>query len=236
MDWLGFTGSVIGGLIGGLFTYFGVKLTLRHEDKKKFEEEKKQAIDKRPRLELASYKSVKDAKINSKADLNALMIHIDDVKLDENEIIHFYYDEKALDINNLVCLEYKFKNAGLTEIDDLSVVCNLPKDTSIIDMNQRETYIKEQSLNYVVWSDKRFIKPNETVTIKLYYIRDKVFTGLLSAPCAIYMRDINGRYWHQPLFAPTDKTDNSILCSYRDFKDASDIDIAIKCFKGEMHW
>lgn len=236
MDWLGFVGSVIGGSIGGLFTYFGVKLTLRHEDKKKFEEERKQAIDKRPRLKLLSFKSAKEAKINSKADLNALMIHIDDVKLVENKRIRFYYDEKALDINNLVCLEYKFKNNGLTEIDDLSLVCNLPKDTAIIDMNQRETYIEEQFLNYTVWSDKRFIKPNETVTIKLYYIKDKAFIDLLSAPCVIYMRDINGRYWYQPLFVPPDNIDDSVLCSYKDFKDASDIDIAIKCFKGEMFW
>lgn len=31
MDWLAFAGSILSGLIGGLFTYFGVRLTLKHE-------------------------------------------------------------------------------------------------------------------------------------------------------------------------------------------------------------
>ena len=45
MDWLSFAGSIIGGLIGGLFTFVGVKLTIRHEDQKKFEEEHKRIIE-----------------------------------------------------------------------------------------------------------------------------------------------------------------------------------------------
>ena len=35
MDWLAFAGSILGGLIGGLFTFIGVSLTIKHEDKKK---------------------------------------------------------------------------------------------------------------------------------------------------------------------------------------------------------
>lgn len=35
MDWLAFAGSILGGLIGGLFIYLGVRLTLKHEWEKK---------------------------------------------------------------------------------------------------------------------------------------------------------------------------------------------------------
>ncbi len=70
----------------------------------------------------------------------------------------------------------------------------------------------------------------------IYYIKNKVINGLIGSSLAIYMRDINGRYWHQPLFAPNNETDNSILCSFDDFKDATDIDIALKCFRGELPW
>ena len=42
MDWLAFAGSILGGLIGGLFTYFGVRLTLKHEKEK----EKKEVLIK----------------------------------------------------------------------------------------------------------------------------------------------------------------------------------------------
>ena len=29
MDWLAFAGSILGGLIGGLFTFIGVRLTIK---------------------------------------------------------------------------------------------------------------------------------------------------------------------------------------------------------------
>ena len=29
MDWLGFAGSIVGGIIGGLFTFLGVKVTIK---------------------------------------------------------------------------------------------------------------------------------------------------------------------------------------------------------------
>lgn len=42
MEWLSFFGSIIGGLIGGLFTYFGVVLTIKQQEKnRKLEEEEK---------------------------------------------------------------------------------------------------------------------------------------------------------------------------------------------------
>ncbi len=34
MDWLAFAGNILGGLIGGLFTYIGVRLTLNYEKEK----------------------------------------------------------------------------------------------------------------------------------------------------------------------------------------------------------
>lgn len=235
MDWLAFAGSIIGGLIGGLFTFIGVKLTLSHEDKKKMEEELRKAIDARPRLELDSFKNFEESNVDDDADLNALLLHIEDVNVDSRRI-SFAYDKKALDTKNLICVEYTFRNTGLTEIDDVAVVSCLPKDTAALDMSEREFFINKKCLNYSVWSKKRFIKNNDMIKIKVYYLKDKVITGLISCSCAIYMRDINGRYWHQPLFAPSNETDNSTHCLFKDFKDATDIDIAIKCFRGELPW
>lgn len=235
MDWLAFVGSILGGLIGGLFAFIGVKFTLKHEDKKKAEEELKKAINSRPRLELVSFKTFEESDVDSGADLNALILHIDNVENDSYGT-SFSYDNKALSLKNLVCIEYTFRNTGLTEIGDVVVVSCLPKDTAILELNEREFYINKKCLNYTAWSKKRFIKNNELIKIKIYYIKEKVITGLIGCPCAIYMRDINGRYWHQPLFAPTSETDNSTIRSFKDFKDATDIDTAIKCFRGELPW
>ena len=235
MDWLSFAGAIIGGLIGGLFTFLGVKITLRHDDKKRKEEEIKQAIEKRPRLELIKYKDLKESKLNSCADLKALILHIENVKL-EGPRIRFEYDKRALDNKELVCFDYNFKNTGATEIDDISLVCTLPRDTAVIDYDYKQTYLEEDLLNYAVWSNKRFIKPGESVSIKIFYLKDKIISGTLGCAVAIYIRDINGRYWHQPLFAPGQETDNSTLVSFKQFKDSSDIDTAIKCFRGELPW
>ncbi|CRH46507.1 Uncharacterised protein [Chlamydia trachomatis] len=49
VDWLAFAGSILGGPIAGLFTYFGVRLTLKHEREKKKEQLLKADAEK-PRL------------------------------------------------------------------------------------------------------------------------------------------------------------------------------------------
>ena len=223
MDWLAFAGSIIGGLIGGLFTYMGVKLTLRHEDQKKREEELKKIQDERPRLELISFKETKDSKSKKEADLNALFLR-------------FFYNEACLDSSNLVCIEYVFKNTGKTEIDYITLCSNCPKTTSLVALDNKDVYIKENFLNYAVDSNKRFIKPNDSVSIRLYYHKDELVVGMLSATIALYMRDINGRFWEQALFAPTKEIENSRLVSFKDYKDNCDTEIAIKCFRGEMFW
>ena len=39
MDWLGFLGSIISGIIGGLFTFLGVKVTIKNDDKETIQDE-----------------------------------------------------------------------------------------------------------------------------------------------------------------------------------------------------
>ena len=41
----------------------------------------------------------------------------------------------------------------------------------------------------------------------------------ISASVAIYMEDINGHLWHQPLFCPTNETKNSNRANYKEFRD-----------------
>ena len=55
--------SILGGLVSGLFTFLGVWLTIRHENKKARQEELKrqkekeeQLFENRPRLEIMGYK------------------------------------------------------------------------------------------------------------------------------------------------------------------------------------
>lgn len=81
MDWLSFAGSILGGLIGGIFTFFGVKLTLRHEDRKKLEERNKEIQANRPRMEINSVRVIEEfAEFEKEADLNVLFLEIKEKK------------------------------------------------------------------------------------------------------------------------------------------------------------
>ncbi|MCQ2776649.1 MAG: hypothetical protein MJ217_02925 [Bacilli bacterium] len=163
------------------------------------------------------------------------MLHIEDFKEIRNRP-NFIYDSKAKDLKNLICFEYKLKNIGLTEIDDVALVCNLYKDTALFDLEMSPLYIEDKLLNYVVYSEKRFIKTNDEIIVRIYFLKSKIIVGTLGASCSLYIRDINGRYWHQPIFVPDNSIESSTLSSYKNFKNYTDIDVAIKCFRGELPW
>ena len=54
MDWSVIIGSVLGGLVGGLFTFLGVFITIKHNEKVNFEKKREEMINNRPRLEIVN--------------------------------------------------------------------------------------------------------------------------------------------------------------------------------------
>lgn len=238
MDWLAFTGSILGGLIGGLFTFVGVHLTLRHDDKKKRQERIEKANLEKPRLEIISHKefkeATKDKSINN--DCNVLALGIMDFK-DIDGRASFFYNEAALDNKNLVFVEYEFVNSGLTEIEDICVSSNLPRSMSLIEYERKDIYINEHFLNYGVWSNKRYIKPKETFKLRVYYIKDQIPTTILRSPeLLVWLRDVNGFIWEQTLNAPENEIEISRMSNGSEFKNSIDIKKATECFRNPMLW
>ena len=238
MDWLAFAGSIIGGIIGGLFTFLGVKLTIKYDKEKEKKAEQLKAEETKPRLEIvhyAGFDSTKDIKTHNN-DCNVLVASILDYK-EVDGYARFYYNEKALDENNLDFVEYVFKNTGLTEITDVCITSNLQKDTAVFALERREYYIKENFLNYDVWSNKKFIKPGDTITVRIYYVKDQVVVSNLGfSPLSMWLLDINNRQWRQPLSAPMKETDVPYFARYSDFKNAIDFKKGIECFRNPMMW
>ena len=150
MEWIAFAGSVLGGLIAGFFTFIGVKATLQHEKEKEKKEELRKAEESKPRLEVLRYSDFKETANNSAEnyDCNVLALSILRFEEDDHGRARFYYDNKALDKKNLVFVEYELKNTGLTEIDDVCVTSNLPKNVSVFGCESRDLYINENLLNY----------------------------------------------------------------------------------------
>lgn len=233
-DWIGFAGSILGGIIGGLFTYLGVRMTLNYEDKKRKQDINNKAYEDRPRLEIVSFTELGES--SNTLDDNIAVLRFDCRINDKGETV-FIYNDKVHNKDDYISYKYVLKNTGNTEIDNITFVSNFPKDTSIININNLYIYLNNQIINYDVLLKKRFIKPNESVIVGISYIRDQIIlSNLGSATIGIYVQDINGRYWYQPLFAPKNEIGNSTRTNLKELKNAIDIDIAIDCFEGKEYW
>ena len=238
MDWLAFAGSILGGLIGGLFTYFGVRLTLKHEMEKEKKKQILKADAEKPRLEIVKFLNFEETKHNRNVnnDCNVLMLDIKKFAND-NGRARFFYDEQALKDGNLQFVEYELKNTGLTEIADICITGNLPRNLSLIELERKETYITENFLNYEVWSNKRYIKPGQSLKLRIYYIKDQVMVSNLGTPIiTIWLNDVNGRYWSQLLASPNNQIEISRYRKYSEFRENINIDTAIECFRNPYLW
>ena len=94
MEWLGFLGSIISGIIGGLFTFLGVKVTIKNDEKKRKKEELDKVIEKRPRFEIIDYKGFD---IEKNKNDNCFEITFLDIKnfYCEGSRAYFDYDKKS---------------------------------------------------------------------------------------------------------------------------------------------
>ena len=79
--------SVLGGLVSGLFTFLGVWLTIRHENKKarqeelkRQEEKEEQLFENRPRLEIMGYKKLTKYSLQKRADASIILCSIKEYK------------------------------------------------------------------------------------------------------------------------------------------------------------
>ena len=148
--------SVLGGLVGGLFTYFGVRLTLNHQDEQKRKENLRKQYDERPRLEITNFKSIKPFSSRAKFDCDFILTRYGDVCL-EGEHVLFSYNEKILDTKNLCCVEYKFTNTGKTEIEDVCFTSNQKELISLLPINETEFHIFHKLPECEAWTNKRYI-------------------------------------------------------------------------------
>ncbi len=229
--------SILGGLIAGLFTFLGVKMTIKYENEKKKDEEYKNILENKPRLEISEFKAFED--FFQENDNNTFGIAFLSIKNFSNSVgrAYFTYDKLASDSKNYIYVEYKLKNTGYTEIMNFCITTNLPKNTSIFNFQQKEFFINNNMLNYDVWGDVKYIKTGQEITIRVYYIKDKVVGSNLGNPSlTIWLIDVNNNWWEQKLDAPYNTIDTSYKSSQKNFKNCSDVRVAIECFNNPILW
>lgn len=237
MDWLAFAGSILGGLIGGLCTFAGVKLTIKHEKEKERREALEKANETKPRLEIVGFRDFLDT-VNDDTynpDFNVLALHIKGFR-DEGRA-RFYYNETALDIAGLYFVEYELKNTGLTEINQICITSNLPKNMSVMELEKRDFYIKQNLLNYDAWANKHYIKSGETIILRTYFIKETIIESNVGNPIfTIWLHDVNGRVWYQTLNAPMVEIGLPISGTRKQFYETIDVTPAIECFRDPRQW
>lgn len=236
MDWLGFLGSIISGIIGGLFTFLGVKVTIKNDNKKRKKEELDKAVEKRPRLEIVDYKGFDIEK--DKSD-NCFEITLLDIKqfFCEGSRACFDYDKKSKDNKNYNCVEYTLKNTGMTEIVEVCATSNLPKNMSVFPYERKDFFITNKMINHDVWSDHKYIKPGDFFNIKVYYLKDQIIYSNLGNPTiTLWLLDINGRLWSQSFSCPDNEVGVPYLNNINNFRAQTSVETAIQCFKDPMLW
>lgn len=213
--------SVIGGIIAGLFTYLGVRATIKHDEKKRRQDECQKAINERPRLEIVNYLDVNDfdSLNNEPADVEVLIAEIKGY-IEENGMIHPVYDNGVLE-NNLVFVEYELKNTGVREIEELCLVNNYQDRFASFPMESRNHFVRNKVLNFENRSNKRHVKKNEIIKIRILSVDEK--TLKMVGGISVFITDIFGVVWSQFLHSPNNDIEISRLSSNRELRDATDV-------------
>ena len=242
--------AIIGAFISGIISWIvSNKLQQRkeqREDTLAAQKERKEIFQARPEMDIVEYKDYLSRSgygIKQKCDIEIFVAHIDHVSIEDNgkkgkkkrEYVRAHFNPDDLDTHEWCCVIYTFKNVGKTDISTTDIICRYQKDTCIFPCALINEYIENNILNYSECYDRK-IRSGETVSLKLCYHKDRVITGLLSAIITIGMQDDNGRYWQQPLFAPTDRIYDSRQVDWKEYRDNLLPDLAIECFKNPGLW
>lgn len=229
--------SVIIGLIN-------VKISIENQKMKKDEfsrgREKyfREVFDARPRLEIVKKSDLANnkEKSNHPVDIDCLVVKIEKCVLSDQEPT-FEYDEKNLNRDEWVNVEFVLRNTGKSTISDLWFAWNSPKDTALFDV-KGDSYvwaIHNKFLNYRVLSTKT-LKTNEEISIRINYHKDRIMSSWFSAEGSFWLSDEYGKIWEQPLFVRDGEIYDSSNKSRRELEDNTDTDAAMKCFKNPYLW
>ena len=80
------------------------------------------------------------------------------------------------------------------------------------------------------------IKTDQVMKIRINFHEDWICHKIISAEASLWMFDEYNKVWEQPLFVHKTQLYDSSLTSYKSFRNYTDIDNAIRCFKQPHLW
>lgn len=212
MDWWQTIITALASILGGAFTFFGVYITLKYQNKK-------ERYDKRPSLVVTDYKSKQTYTKGSIHDLGIFLTKAEQEKLPQNVLNN---------TENWVCAEYSLMNIGKSEARDICVVTLLNGNTHIRAIEGSIDFVCD---NYgdenLACLCRKCLKPQEIFKLRICYYQNEIIPNKKGAPSmSLWLSDGDRKIsWRQFLFAPDNVLSDSVCLPYkRFFKEISPTD------------
>lgn len=169
------------------------------------------------------------------SDIDIFVALIKSAKYSDGSLL-VEYDAGIRDRKTWVFRQYELKNVGNTTIYETTIASNDKHhicvfNTGIFD----DEFPMDSILNYYELFDRR-IAPNEKFSLRIFYNKDAIISGFVSAVFEFFMKDDNGVYWAQPFFAPDTKTYESRRISSEEYRESILSDKAEECFREPFLW
>ena len=200
--------------------------------------EAKEIFDLRPKLITTKYvNNISGTEALNQADIECLVLPFREYKEVKTRQL-FIYDEKLLKKEEWVSLYFEFENKGRSPIDHLYVSYNDPKQTSMFDArdDQHLNYVKNELLNYSVFYEDKLLEPGSSISLKINFHKSLVGRNFISAEVSVWLFDQYGTIWEQPLFIHNGKIYDSHKVTFEQFKDNTNVESALKCFREPYLW
>lgn len=222
--------SILGGLIGGLFTFLGVYLTIKEQQKRDKIVLNSFIFATRPELEITNKTELHDYIGVEDSNISIVYCFFDYNK----EGKEFNYNEKYLESNNWKCIEYTFKNTGRTKIKHFSIATNYVKKTSISNSVNINSLVSSKYINYRQTYDIS-LSENSDIKIQFCFLKNKI-PDSIKAPISFWLVDVNNNYWIQDLFLPNSILHTSTKTTYEKMKAVTDEEKGFLYFQHPKEW
>ncbi|MBQ9314284.1 MAG: hypothetical protein IJ220_04685 [Clostridia bacterium] len=227
--------SIISAIVSGVIAFFTsfitTKMTIKNDNKKYNNDLKRQEIKDKPKFKVS--KTV--FRDDSEADMSIVAAAFENEK-DDNNNIKFVYDQCYKNNDELIHFDYIFKNVGKSAATELYFITTSPKNSSIILMEDKEDFLNHPFINYSELYDYNLIESGDSIKIRIYYHKDKIFSKIFSSPFCIVYKDEFGNYWEQPFFEREVKLYEPSKTTHKDLMQSISVEIALQCFENPLLW
>lgn len=207
--------SVLGGLVGGLFTFLGVKMTLAHEKQIRIEdkmeknrESNKLIVENRPKLQVVEDNGDNVDKVDTR---EIFLIPYINPRLIDEKTIEFGYTDEIFSKDYWEKYEIILQNKGKRAIESFFLQLQYKSMVNVYSKTEITMWEKTWLGKYYqdTYNFMTGLQPGEKIKLIINY--PKKYDKFKNIPLDVYMNDEDDNYWYQSYINFTDsKSDSEI--------------------------